>query len=90
MRRKIWRDLPAFAPQAASTDRMAIANLHGWRARAGLRPPLHGATPGDAAGPGWIRRVTFETAARASSSRGPHPGSREERERGNEYETQEG
>jgi len=33
MRRKIWRDLPAFAPQAASTDRMAIANLHGWRVR---------------------------------------------------------
>ena len=33
MRRKIWRDLPAFAPQATSTDRMAIANLHGWRVR---------------------------------------------------------
>jgi galactonate dehydratase len=33
MRRKIWRDLPAFAPQAASTDRMAIASVTGWRLR---------------------------------------------------------
>src|SRR5262249_14935210 len=31
MRRKIWRDFPVFAPQAASTDRMAIANVQGWR-----------------------------------------------------------
>ena len=31
MRRKIWKDLPAFAPQAASTDRMAIASVTGWR-----------------------------------------------------------
>jgi len=33
MRRKIWRDLPAFAPQPASTDRMAIARVQGWRLR---------------------------------------------------------
>jgi L-alanine-DL-glutamate epimerase-like enolase superfamily enzyme len=33
MRRKIWRDLPAFAPQAAPTDRMAIASARGWRLR---------------------------------------------------------
>ena len=33
MRRKIWRDLPAFAPQAASTDRMAIVSVAGWRLR---------------------------------------------------------
>ncbi|HXK04492.1 MAG TPA: mandelate racemase/muconate lactonizing enzyme family protein [Verrucomicrobiae bacterium] len=33
MRRKIWKDLPAFAPQAASTDRMAIASVQGWRLR---------------------------------------------------------
>ena len=33
MRRKIWRDLPAFAPQPASTDRMAVANVQGWRLR---------------------------------------------------------
>jgi galactonate dehydratase len=30
MRRTIWSDLPAFAPQAASTDRMAIASVTGW------------------------------------------------------------
>ena len=33
MRRRIWRDLPAFAPQPASTDRMAVANVQGWRLR---------------------------------------------------------
>ncbi|HTP34305.1 MAG TPA: mandelate racemase/muconate lactonizing enzyme family protein [Candidatus Acidoferrales bacterium] len=33
MRRKVWRDLPAFAPQSASTDRMAIASVQGWRLR---------------------------------------------------------
>ncbi len=31
MRRKIWGNLPAFAPQAAPTDKRAIANLRGWR-----------------------------------------------------------
>ncbi len=33
MRRKIWRDLPAFAPQSAPTDKRAVANLRGWRVR---------------------------------------------------------
>jgi len=38
MRRKIWGSLPAFAPQAAPTDKRAIANLRGWR----LREPSSG------------------------------------------------
>jgi len=38
MRRKIWSNLPAFAPQPARTDRMTIANLRGWR----LREPSSG------------------------------------------------
>ena len=33
MARKIWKDLPAFAPQAASTDRTAVARVQGWRLR---------------------------------------------------------
>lgn len=33
MRRNIWKDLPAFAPQAASNDGMAIAGVTGWRLR---------------------------------------------------------
>src|SRR5215469_7983903 len=33
MRRKIWRDLPAFAPQPAATGRMVIGSVHGWRLR---------------------------------------------------------
>jgi galactonate dehydratase len=37
-RRKVWRDLPAFAPQSAPTDKRAIANLRGWR----LREPSSG------------------------------------------------
>ena len=38
MRRKIWSNLPAFAPQAAATDPLAIANVRGWR----LREPSSG------------------------------------------------
>jgi galactonate dehydratase len=38
MRHKIWSNLPAFAPQAAVTDRPAIASLRGWR----LREPSSG------------------------------------------------
>jgi len=38
MRRKIWSNLPAFAPQPAPTDRPAIANLRAWR----LREPASG------------------------------------------------
>jgi galactonate dehydratase len=38
MRRKIWGNLPAFAPQSAPTDKRAIANLRGWR----LREPSSG------------------------------------------------
>ncbi|HKE21721.1 MAG TPA: mandelate racemase/muconate lactonizing enzyme family protein [Bryobacteraceae bacterium] len=33
MRPKIWRDLPAFAPQPASAGRGSIASVHGWRLR---------------------------------------------------------
>lgn len=33
MRRKIWGNLPAFAPQSAPADKRAIANLRGWRVR---------------------------------------------------------
>lgn len=33
MRRKIWSNLLAFAPQAASTDRKAVVNVRGWRLR---------------------------------------------------------
>src|SRR5271170_6017819 len=38
MRRKIWGNLPAFAPQSAPTDKKAIASLRGWR----LRQPSSG------------------------------------------------
>jgi galactonate dehydratase len=38
MRRKIWGNLPAFAPQSPPTDKRAIANLRGWR----LREPSSG------------------------------------------------
>ena len=38
MRQKIWSNLPAFAPQAASTDSLSIANVRGWR----LREPSSG------------------------------------------------
>jgi galactonate dehydratase len=38
MSRKIWSNLPAFAPQPVVTDRLAIANLRGWR----LREPSSG------------------------------------------------
>ena len=38
MRRKIWSNLPVFAPQAAATDPLAIANVRGWR----LREPSSG------------------------------------------------
>ena len=38
MRRKIWGNLPAFAPQAPPVDKRAIANLRGWR----LREPFSG------------------------------------------------
>jgi len=38
MRKKIWSNLPAFAPQAAVTDRLSIANARGWR----LREPSSG------------------------------------------------
>jgi len=38
MRQKIWSNLPAFAPQAAVTDRLSIANVRGWR----LREPSSG------------------------------------------------
>lgn len=33
MRKKIWSNLPAFAPQAAGSDRLSIANVRGWRLR---------------------------------------------------------
>lgn len=33
MRRKIWSNLPAFAPQPVVTDRQSIASLRGWRVR---------------------------------------------------------
>ena len=33
MRRKVWRDLPVFAPQAASTNRMPVTSVQGWRLR---------------------------------------------------------
>ena len=38
MRQKIWSNLPAFAPQAAVTDGLSIANVRGWR----LREPSSG------------------------------------------------
>jgi galactonate dehydratase len=38
MRQKIWSVLPAFAPQAAVTDRLSIASVRGWR----LREPSSG------------------------------------------------
>lgn len=38
MRRKIWGNLPAFAPQAPTADKRAIANLRGWS----LREPSSG------------------------------------------------
>ncbi|MGA2412373.1 MAG: hypothetical protein ABSG46_18560, partial [Candidatus Binataceae bacterium] len=38
MRKKIWSNLPAFAPQAAATDGLSIANVRGWR----LREPSSG------------------------------------------------
>jgi len=33
MRRKVWGDLPAFAPQAASTGNTSVAEVRGWRLR---------------------------------------------------------
>lgn len=38
MRRKIWSNLPAFAPQAAAPGPLSIANARGWR----LREPASG------------------------------------------------
>jgi len=77
MRRRIWKDLPAFAPQALSTDRMAIARVEGWRLREPdsgrrytvLRLETHGGIVGYGEGDAATRAEILEARAAATGRR---------------------